>query len=531
MTTSPHSSTDVAAENTAALRVAALGVVTTATVPREILHDVNFSLTPGSSVGLVGRSGSGKSSIGNALLGLLPRGLALTPASRIMLGVDDLRALDQESMRAVRGRRLAMVFQEPLLALDPAMRVGRQLEHALTAHSARDVGAHGGAHDPDATERAIDMLARVGLRDARAAAQRYPHELSGGMRQRTLLAMALLLRPEVLIADEPTTALDPVLQRQLLDLLDALRRESGTALLLISHDLDLVAERCERVLVLDSGRIVEEGTSAEVVASRRRTAAPTRPMHPAADPLLVAEGVAVHFATAEGLVRAVDGVSLTLRRGECLGLVGESGSGKSTLARALLGLTALTAGRVRFGDTDVGMRDRAAWRNLRRQMQLVPQDAGASLTPHCTVHELLSEVLEVHGLARGEATASRAAARVAELLIEVGLDPGLGSRRPGALSSGERQRVAIARALACDPALLICDEPVANVDADAREQLLTLLDRLRDERNLALVFISHDHGAVRRLAARVTTLYLGKIVEAAPDLATPPPHDSLPLSS
>ena len=504
-----------------ALAVRGLGVETTDATPRRVLDDLSFTLAPGSSVGIVGRSGAGKSTIGNAILGLLPRGLRRTPGSRILLGDAELTTLDVEAMRDVRGRRIAMVFQEPLSALDPAMRVGRQLTAALEAH--------GMASGADATERAIAMLDRVGIRDAARSARRFPHELSGGQRQRMLLALALMLEPDVLIADEPTTALDVTLQVQLLDLLDALRRDLGTTLLLISHDLAVVGERCERVLVLENGRLADDGPAERIVAeraarasgaaavARARAVRPSEPDGTPPDvPLVATDALAVHYRTPPRLfqrpevpVHAVDGVSLAIGRGECVGLVGESGCGKSTLARAMLGLEMPTAGSVTVLGRRLDVHDRVMMRALRRLLQLVPQDAGASLTPQRTVRSLLVEALEVHGHTPG-APAQR---RAEQLLQEVGLDPALGARRPTALSSGERQRVAIARALAPQPDLLVCDEPVANLDAAAREPLLAMLDRLRDERGLALVLISHDLGVVRRLASRVAVMYLGRIVE------------------
>lgn len=494
------------------LTVNALGVRTIGNPPRDVLSDLSFTLAAGTSVGLVGRSGAGKTTLGNALLGLLPRGLSLTPTAQLTLGDTDLRSLDADGMRRVRGRRLAMVFQEPLLALDPTMHIGAQLRGVLVAH--------GIARGAEAEERVHAMLARVGIGDPRASARRYPHELSGGMRQRLLLAIALLLEPDVIIADEPTTALDVTLQTQLLDLLDDLRAASGTALLFISHDLALVAERTERVLVLDHGRLIEDGPSASILHAHRIAPRPRgRHLTPTTDPLVVGEGLAVEFAAPSrgrtrpsGVVHAVDGVDLSIAAGECVGLVGESGCGKSTLARTLLGLIPPTRGRARFHGRDLASCSAADLRALRKRMQLVPQDAGASLTPERTVGSLIEEALEVHDVASG----SDAVRRARELLAEVGLDPAFAERYPGSLSSGERQRVAIARALAPNPEFLVCDEPVANVDATAREPLLALLDRLRAERGLAMLLIAHDLSVVRRLASRIAVMYLGRVVERAP---------------
>jgi oligopeptide/dipeptide ABC transporter ATP-binding protein len=413
-------------------------------------------------------------------------------------------------------------MQEPMLALNPAMRIGAQVAEAATAHGiARD----------EADARMLDMLARVGFGDPRAAARAYAHELSGGMRQRALIAAAMLMRPAVLIADEPTTALDPTIQAQVLDLLAALRDEAGTALLLISHDLPLVAERCDRVLRLDHGRVVEDDLADRVLARHRIREYPT-PTTTVAVPrdvtpppiVLSVQDLVVRYDDVE----AVRGVSFELARGEALGIVGESGCGKSSVAHAITRLVATASGRITLtpldavggasartasatGALDLLALEREPLRRARRHIQLIPQDAGASLTPHCTAEELVAEGMEVHAIATGENARERARA----LLAELGIGAELAARQARRLSTGERQRVAIARALAVDPAVLICDEPLAAVDEVTRERIIDAFE-LRRRSGLALVIISHDLPAVRRLAPRAIVMYLGRVVEHGP---------------
>ncbi len=486
--------------------------------PRRLLDDVSLDVRPGESVGIVGASGAGKSTLGSAIMRLLPPHARIGPGAAIRLGGDDLLSLDEPAMRERRGRRIAMVFQEPLRALNPAMRIGDQLAESLTVHR---LASRGQAH-----ARAVEMLARVGIADATDAARRHPHEFSGGMRQRILIAGALLPAPALIIADEPTTSLDLTIQAQVLDLLDSLRRETGAALMLISHDLDVVGERCGRVVVLDRGRVVEDGAAADlmsrpaspttqalVAARASRTLPPPRPS--AAGPsLLEVRDLRVTYRDRRRAGRAdhfvaVHDVRLDVARGEVVAIVGESGCGKSSLALATLRLTDAT-GRVLLDGEPLDSMAGEELRRARRRIQWIPQDAGASLTPHLRVRELVAEGMEVHGIAVGADAARRADA----LLTGVGLDPALGDRLPPALSAGERQRVAIARALSTGPDLLVCDEPVSSVDATNRAFLLDLFARLRHERGLAMILITHDVTSVRRLADRVLVMYLGRIVES-----------------
>lgn len=472
-----------------------------------LLHDVAFDVAAGSSVGVVGASGAGKSTLALALLRLLPTPLRVDPGARIAFAGRDLAALDADAMRAIRGRGIAMISQEPLAALNPSMPAAAQLAEALEVH--------GLARAPEARERAAEMLDRVGI--GRSAARRFPHELSGGMRQRLMIAMALILAPQLVVADEPTTALDPVRQREMLDLLDGLRRESATALLLISHDLDVVEERCARTVVLDAGRVVEEGYTAEVLARRRQTARmPLRPRAPSPDePLLDVRDLSVSYpargrgtdALAE--VTAVSGISFTLRRGETLGIIGESGCGKTSLAHAILRLGPARATAMRFDGHDLARLEGEALRRIRRSLQFVPQDAGASLTAHLTCEALVSEGMLVHGVC----DAPDARRRARDLLARFDLPDSAARARPGELSSGQRQRVALARALGPEPRLLVLDEPVSAIDPPTRVRLLEHLAELRTERGVAMLLISHDIPSVARIADRVLVMHDGQVAE------------------
>ncbi len=507
------------------LRVEGLGVTVQGNgASQSLLENVAFDVARGEALGIVGESGAGKSTLAMSLLGMLPRRGAYAAGTRLLL---DGAAIDHTQHRAwpkLRGRKIGAVFQEPLLALDPAFSIGDHLQEAVRVHQLDEGSA--------ARDRAHAALVRVGFADAGDALRRYPHELSGGMRQRALIAAAIVLEPQLLVADEPTTALDVTLQAQVLDLLDELRASMGLTVLLVSHDLDVVAERCARALVLEHGRVVEAATVDELlrapaspaamrlIAARRHAAAavPTGTHQPPTTaPLLAATDIEVRFPAPLSTTQrerrasqAVRGVSLHVAPGEAVGIVGESGCGKSSLARALLRLGPLTAGHVRFADIDLATLEAEPLRAMRRRMQFVSQDAGASLTPHCSVRELIAEGIEVHGLASG----SDVDLRVDGLLERFGLDARMAAARPPELSSGQRQRVALARALAVEPALLICDEPVASLDAALRADVLAHLDAQRRERGMAIVLISHDLGAVRRIADRIYVMYHGRVVES-----------------
>jgi peptide/nickel transport system ATP-binding protein len=435
-----------------------------------------------------------------------------------------------EARRRINGAKIAMIFQDPLAHLNPVYSVGWQIAETLRVHGAASAAA--------AKERTVALLERVGIPDPARRAHDYPHQFSGGQRQRVMIAMALALRPDVLIADEPTTALDVTVQAQILALLEELQAETGMGLILITHDLGVVAEVAERVAVMHAGRIVESGPVREVfhspadpytqrlMAAIPGQAAPAGRASAAAEPngaavLLSVRGLAKHYAVTAGMmrrqtgevVRAVDGVSFELAAGETLGVVGESGSGKSTLARTLLRLEEPSGGEARYQGRDLLALGPAELLAFRRRMQIVFQDPYASLNPRMTVAQIIAEPWTIH---KDVLPKARWMARVCELLEQVGMQPEHARRYPHQFSGGQRQRVAIARALALQPELIICDEAVSALDVSIQAQVIALLGELQRTFGLAYLFIAHDLAVVRHFADRVLVMYRGQIVEQGP---------------
>ncbi|MFG2649166.1 dipeptide ABC transporter ATP-binding protein [Streptomyces sp. NPDC048436] len=473
---------------------------------------LSFTLEEGAALGLVGESGSGKSTVASALLGL-HRGTGAGVGGSVRVGGIDVQEASGEELRRLRGGKAAMVFQDPLSSLDPYYAVGDQIAEVYRVHTRASRRA--------ARARAVEVLDRVGIPDAARRARSRPHEFSGGMRQRALIAMALACEPRLLIADEPTTALDVTVQAQILDLLHVLRAETGMGLLLVTHDVGVAAESVDDVLVMRYGRAVERGPVREVLGAPRE--AYTRELLGAvprvdapreastargsaegdaseADVVLEAVDLRREFGRGKRAFAAVDGVSLTVRRGETLGVVGESGSGKTTLGRMLVGLLEPTDGKLHYGGVD---------KPDARGVQMVFQDPVSSLNPRRSIGESIADPLR----ARGERDEARVRARVNALLERVGLDPAYYGRYPHEFSGGQRQRVGIARALAAEPGIIVCDEPVSALDVTTQAQVTALLAELQRELGLALVFIAHDLAVVRQVSDRVAVMRQGRIVE------------------
>ncbi|MFJ9820430.1 dipeptide ABC transporter ATP-binding protein [Streptomyces sp. NPDC101151] len=468
---------------------------------------LSFRLEKGAALALVGESGSGKSTVAGALLGLHRGTGARVGGSVGVAGTDVQRATDEE-LRRLRGAKAAMVFQDPLSSLDPYYAIGDQIAEVHRVHAR--------VSRRTARARAVEVLDRVGIPDARRRSRSRPHEFSGGMRQRALIAMALACSPDLLIADEPTTALDVTVQAQILDLLHTLREETGMGLLLVTHDVGVAAESVDEVLVMRHGKAVEHGPvgtvlgapaqayTRELLDAVPRVDAPRPPSRPADEVVLEATGLRREFGRGRRAFTAVDDVSLTVRRGETLGVVGESGSGKTTLGRMLVGLLEPTAGGIRHaGRPHTGVNP---------ALQMVFQDPVSSLNPRRSVGESIADPLR----ARGERDEQRVRGRVTELLERVGLEAAHYDRYPHEFSGGQRQRVGIARALAADPRVIVCDEPVSALDVTTQAQVVDLLGELQRELGLALVFIAHDLAVVRQVSDRVAVMRRGQVVECGP---------------
>ncbi|MFE2978960.1 ABC transporter ATP-binding protein [Streptomyces sp. NPDC059258] len=479
---------------------------------------LSFTLEAGGALGVVGESGSGKSASAYALLGL-HRGTGARVGGSVRVAGTDVNAADDRALRALRGAQAAMVFQDPLSSLDPYYPVGDQIAEVYRVH--RPVSRKA------ARARAVEVLDRVGIPDAGRRSRLRPHEFSGGMRQRALIAMALACEPLLLIADEPTTALDVTVQAQILDLLHDLRHETGMGLLLVTHDVGVAAESVDEVLVMRHGKEVERGPVARVlgaprepytkellaavprVETRRVVPVPAPRVAEPSVPLLEAVGLRREFGRGSGRVAAVDGVSLAVHAGRTLGIVGESGSGKTTLGRMLVRLLDPTAGRLRYGGTEIGSLPEKELRSFRRDLQMVFQDPVASLNPRRSVGESVADPLR----AAGESDEGRIRDRVGALLERVGLDPAHFERYPHEFSGGQRQRIGIARALAAEPKLIVCDEPVSALDVTTQAQVIELLAELQRELGIGLVFIAHDLAVVRQVSDEVAVMRRGVVVE------------------
>ena len=477
------------------------------------VDNVSFSVEERQITAIIGESGSGKSVSCYAMLGLVP-----SPPGRIDGGTarfqgQDLLALSEDELRAIRGRDIAMIFQDPMTCLNPFMKIGEQLIEPLTLHK-------GLAKGP-AREKAMALLDEVGIRDPQAAMNAFPHEFSGGMRQRVMIAMALINEPKLLIADEPTTALDVTIQAQILKLIAELQTKRDIGVLFISHDLAVVSDIADQIVVMEKGKVVESGEPKAIFDN---------PQHPytqkllaaipsgqkaadnvAPDPLIRIENLRTWFTPTAGAepVKAVDDVSLEIHRGEVLGLVGESGSGKSTLGRSILRLVPITDGQIHFEDTELSSLEGRTLKQFRHRMQMIFQDPYASLNPRMTVYDTLAEPLLLHGLVN-KAGLDQA---IRELMDNVGLARAFVRKYPHEFSGGQRQRIAIGRALATRPEFIVADEPVSALDVTIQAQILDLLAELTKEYGLTMLFISHDLAVIRQIADRIAVMYHGKLVE------------------
>lgn len=491
----------------------------------QAVREVSFEVRKGETLGIVGESGSGKSVTARSIMRLLASPPSQMKNGEILFKGVDLANKTQKEMESIRGRDIGMIFQDPMSSLNPTIKVGKQISESLIKHQK--------VSKKEAKKQAIAMMERVGITRSEIRYNQYPHEFSGGMRQRVMIGIALACRPELLIADEPTTALDVTIQAQILNLMKDMQDQLGTSIILITHDLGVVAGMCDRVVVMKEGQIVETGTTTEIFANpkhpytiRLLNALPRldqkKKPKPVSlvprdleddQPLLEVKSLRQHFNLGKGnTLKAVNDISFHIRQGETLGVVGESGSGKSTTGRAILRLHEPTGGDVLFKGVPLNRLSASEMKTMRRHMQIIFQDPYASLNPKMRIMDIIGEALDIHQLA---GTASQREKRVEELLEMVGLDPTHAQRYPHEFSGGQRQRIGIARALAVEPEFIVCDEPLSALDVSIQAQIVQLLEELQQRLGLTYLFIAHDLSMVKHISDRVAVMYNGKIVELA----------------
>ncbi|SMY06676.1 ABC transporter ATP-binding protein [Flavimaricola marinus] len=486
----------------------------------EAVRDVSFTLFPGQTTALVGESGSGKSVTARAIMRLLSKRATVADQTRIYYDGKDMAHLSDREMRGLRGNRIAMIFQEPMSSLNPVYKVGAQIVEVLMLHQKLT--------KKQAWARAVELLDEVRIPDPESRVNQYPHQLSGGQRQRVMIAMALANRPDVLIADEPTTALDVTVQAEILHLIDALKVKYGMGVILITHDLTVVRQFADEVYVMQHGEVREQGPTEEIFGNpqhpytKRLLASDPKgvanPLEGAHETVLKGDDVRVQFMLRKGgafrgtyhpLV-AVDSLSIDLKRGETLGLVGESGSGKTTFGQALIKLIRMDEGRVEFCGERIDDRDRKGMRPFRSRMQIVFQDPFSSMNPRMSVRQIIEEGMVVNGIG---ANAAERYERMRQALRDAGMPDTISHRFPHEFSGGQRQRLAIARAIALEPEFILLDEPTSALDLSVQAQIIELLRKLQREKGLSYLFISHDLKVVRALCHRVMVMQHGKIVE------------------
>ncbi|MCC5894743.1 MAG: ABC transporter ATP-binding protein [Alkalibacterium sp.] len=490
----------------------------------EVVSDVSFEIGHGKTLGIVGESGSGKSVSARSIMQLLENNAVVDQNSRIRFNGEEILEKSDREMRKIRGKDIGMIFQDPMSSLNPTMKIGKQISETIQIHEK--------ASKKEAAVRAKEIMKLVGIPDVEDRFNQYPFEFSGGMRQRIIIAIALACSPKLLIADEPTTALDVTIQAQILELLKDIQKKTGTSILLITHDFGVVANMCEEIVVMNKGRVVEKGTTKEIFSSpkedyTKRLLAAIPDLHAektqeskekladiysgTREKLLEVNQLAKHFPLGRGTtLKAVDDVSFDIYRGETLGLVGESGSGKSTTGRTLLRLHDATSGETVFEGSDINTYKKRQMKEMRKKVQFVFQDPYSSLNPRQKVKDIIGEPLDIHKLFANKKERKK---RVEELLELVGLEASFSERFPHEFSGGQRQRIGIARALAVEPEFIVLDEPLSALDASVQATIVDLLEELQRKLNLTYLFIAHDLATVKKLSDRVAVMYKGSIVE------------------